>query len=70
MEMTEKKNDLKSMMVESMEKVKEMVDAKPRKRKTARKRLPMHRQNMMTVLKKPMKNSKRQRIKMKNAEEE
>lgn len=27
MEMTEKKNDLKSMMVESMEKVKEMVDA-------------------------------------------
>ena len=26
MEMTEKKNDLKSMMVESMEKVKEMVD--------------------------------------------
>ena len=27
MEMTEKKNDLKSMVVESMEKVKEMVDA-------------------------------------------
>ena len=27
MEMSEKKNDLKSMMVESMEKVKEMVDA-------------------------------------------
>ena len=27
MDMTEKKNDLKSLMAESMEKVKEMVDA-------------------------------------------